>query len=244
MRYFFMKKKLWIILASAVLAVAAACGIYLSTGYSAIEVSLPEEVEVYSPQRGLTVFAPEEPAAGFIFYPGGKVEAEAYASLLAECARGGVLCVLAEMPFDLAVLNVNAADGVRELFPEIENWYIGGHSLGGAMASTYIGSHAEDFAGLVLLGAYSTVDLSGSELDVLLVYGSEDKVMNREKYDSGKANLPDSFTETVIEGGCHAYFGMYGEQDGDGKPTVTCEEQIYATADAIVDMINGTNKEK
>lgn len=231
-----MKKKLWIILASAVLAVAAACGIYLSTGYSAIEVSLPEEVEVYSPQRGLTVFAPEEPAAGFIFYPGGKVEAEAYASLLAECARGGVLCVLAEMPFDLAVLNVNAADGVRELFPEIENWYIGGHSLGGAMAGAYL-EKAEGYRGLVLLGAYSTADLSRSSLEVLLIHGSNDGVMDREKYAQCLVNLPVGYSEQIIPGGNHAGFGRYGEQKGDGAAEISAEEQIALTAELICGFI-------
>jgi hypothetical protein len=68
--------------------------------------------------------------------------------------------------------------------------------------------------------------------------------MNREKYDSSIGNLPDGFTETVIEGGCHAYLGMYGSQEGDGVPTVTNEEQIYMTADAIFDLIreDGTDK--
>jgi hypothetical protein len=37
----------------------------------------------------------------------------------------------------------------------------------------------------------------------------------------------------VIDGGCHAYFGMYGEQKGDCVPTVTDEEQIFLTADAM-----------
>lgn len=35
-------------------------------------------------------------------------------------------------------------------------------------------------------------------------------------YDKNKAHLPDDFTEIVIDGGCHAYFGMYSAQDGDG----------------------------
>ena len=246
------KRSIFIATLSVLLVFAiavGACAIYLGDYYRADEEAIAafapmNDVEIGEIAGGDLVFKPENATAGFIFYPGGKVESDAYKPLMAALAEKGVLCVLVDMPFNLAIFDINAADGIKEKYPEIEKWYIGGHSLGGAMASTYIGSHAEDFAGLVLLGAYSTVDLSGSELDVLAVYGSEDKVMNREKYDSGKANLPDSFTETVIEGGCHAYFGMYGEQDGDGKPTVTCEEQIYATADAIVDMINGTNKEK
>ena len=38
------------------------------------------------------------------------------------------------------------------------------------------------------------------------------------------------------DGGCHAGFGMYGPQDGDGTPTITATEQITRTADAITAM--------
>ena len=58
--------------------------------------------------------------------------------------------------------------------------------------------------------------------------------MNREKYDKYKSSLPGDFTEYVIDGGCHAYFGMYGAQDGDGTPAITNEEQIRITVENIV----------
>ena len=45
------------------------------------------------------------------------------------------------------------------------------HHLGGSMAASYLASHTEDFDGLILLGSYSTADLSGSGLAVLSVYG-------------------------------------------------------------------------
>ena len=85
--------------------------------------------------------------------------------------------------------------------------------------------------------AYSTVDLSGTDLSVLTVYGSEDAVMNREKYELNKGNLSEDFVEVVIDGGCHAYFGMYGAQDGDGTPKITNEEQIRLTTEAIIALI-------
>lgn len=187
------------------------------------------------------VYQPEEVKAGLIFYPGGKVEYIAYGPLMAACASQGILCVLVEMPFNLAVLDVNAAEGIQEQFPHIEEWYIGGHSLGGSMAASYLSENADSFAGLVLLGSYSTADLSNSSLEVLSVYGSEDKVLNYEKYVENKSNLPTDFTEIIIEGGCHAYFGMYGAQEGDGTPTITDIEQIEQTKDAILEFIVGNN---
>ena len=172
-----------------------------------------------------------------IFYPGGKVEYTAYEPLMKSLASKGILCVLVEMPFHLAVFDMNAADGIQNHFPQIENWYIGGHSLGGAMAASYIGENATEYEGLILLGAYSTADLTESSLEVLSVYGSEDKVLNKEKYDKNMINLPDDFEEIVLEGGCHAGFGMYGEQKGDGVPAITNEEQINMTADVIANFI-------
>ena len=154
------------------------------------------------------------------------------------CAEQGILCVLIEMPFNLAVLDVNAADGVQEEYSEITEWYIGGHSLGGSMAASYAAKNKEAFAGLILLASYSTADLSESELSVLSVYGSEDGVLNMEKYEKYHVKLPNNITEYVIEGGCHAYFGVYGTQKGDGMPTVSNKEQIDITAEKISEFIN------
>lgn len=222
-----------------------ACAVYLSDYYRADTAAIEAFAAVSSAERrtlddGTIVLEPESAAAGLIFYPGGKVEHTAYLPLMEACASEGILCALVEMPFNLAVLDVDAADGIQELYPEIESWYIGGHSLGGSMAAAHLASDMEvleGYDGLILLGSYSTADLSGSELDVLSVYGSEDKVLNREKYNANQSNLPDDFTEIVLEGGCHAYFGMYGAQDGDGIPTITNEEQIALTLDAITELI-------
>lgn len=221
-----------------------ACAIYLGDYYRADEDAIAAfapmgRVESYTTKDGYTAFAAEGAMSGVIFYPGGKVEARAYAPLMAALAERGVTAVLVEMPFNLAVLNVNAADGIREKFPEIEDWYMAGHSLGGSMAASYIEKHADDFSGLILLGSYSTADLSDSSLRALCIHGTEDGVMNREKHDKYLQNLPLGTLDIEIEGGCHAYFGMYGEQDGDGVPTLTAEEQMLITADYIENFIFG-----
>lgn len=234
------KRKIFIITTSVVLALAiivGACAIYLGDYYradnEAIGAFLPQG-STWNKESGRIVFEPEGATKGFIFYPDGKVEYTAYIPLMQACAEKGILCVLVEMPFNLAVFDVNAADGIQKDYPEIEEWYIGGHSLGGSMAASYLADNADDYEGLILLGAYSTVDLSDTDLAVLSVFGSEDKVMNREKYEDNKSNLPSNFTEFVIDGGCHAYFGMYGAQTGDGTPTITNEAQIRLTVENIV----------
>ena len=70
------------------------------------------------------------------------------------------------------------------------------------------------------------------------VYGSEDGVLNREKYEADRTNLPQDTTETIIDGGCHAGFGSYGAQKGDGTPIISAEEQQQQTADALAAWMN------
>lgn len=236
-----MKKKFLEILIAIVVIVAvmvAGMGIYLGDYYKA---EIPSEA-VFAPEKSITVttlengnilFMPKNPVAGFVFYPGGKVEYTAYKPLMETCASRGIACVLVEMPFNLAVFDMNAAEGITDMYPEISDWYIGGHSLGGSMAASFISENTDKYCGLVLLGSYSTADLSAMDIEVLSVFGSEDKVMNKEKYDECVTYLPDDFTEVIIDGGCHAYFGMYGAQDGDGTPTISNIEQINATAEII-----------
>ena len=238
------KRKIFIITTSVVLTlaiIAGACAIYLGDYYradnEAIDAFLPQGTAWREEPDGTIVFEPDGATKGLIFYPGGKVEYTAYVPLMQACAEKGILCVLVEMPFNLAVFDINAADGIQKEYPEIEDWYIGGHSLGGSMAASYLADHTEDYEGLVLLGSYSTADLSQTDLDVLSVFGSEDKVMNRKKYEENKSNLPSDLTEYVIDGGCHAYFGMYGAQDGDGTPSITNATQIRLTVENIVKMM-------
>lgn len=241
------KKKICIILTSIILGLAliiTPCAIYLGdyyyadkTAIQAFNATIENKVEMQTLQDDTLIFAPDESTAGFIFYPGGKVEHEAYIPLMQALAAKGIFCALLEMPFHLAILDIDGADGIREKYPQIQTWYLGGHSLGGVAAASYLAKHEEDFAGLVLLGSYSTEDFSETKLNILSIYGSEDKVLNREKYEENKPNLPTDFTEVVLEGGCHAYFGMYGAQDGDGTPTMTNEEQIRVTAATIAEHI-------
>ena len=222
------------------------CAAYLADDYPADGEAIAAFVADLSvpcnePTDGVLTYGSPDASVGFIFYPGGKVDFRAYEPLMAALASKGVFCVLLQMPFQLAVLDVNAAQGIAEEYPAVDQWYLGGHSLGGSMAAAYLEANFSEFAGLVLLGSYSTADLSQTPLRVLSLYGSEDRVMNREKYDRCKSNLPDALTEIVLEGGCHAGFGMYGAQKGDGVPTVSTEEQIDRSADLIFSFMQGEN---
>lgn len=231
-------RKFILILAAAVMLLAAGYGIYVSDYYradsAAVEALASDDTITVEIRENMAVFSPSLPEAGFIFYPGGKVEYTAYASLMKALAQQNILCVLVQMPGNLAVLNVNAADDIPQQFPQISRWYIGGHSLGGSMAASWAADNSQKIEGLVLLAAYSTSDLTGTDLSVLSLYGSQDQVLNREKYSKYLSNLPDDFSEFCIPGGNHAFFGSYGMQDGDGEVSITPQQQLAITADSIL----------
>jgi hypothetical protein len=163
-----------------------------------------------------------------IFYPGGKVEETAYAPLLRLLAEQGTDVCLVKMPLRLAVLAPDRADKVLAEHDYAE-WFIGGHSLGGAMAADYAAGHPEKLRGLVLLAAYPTKALD-PKLRVLSVVGSEDGVINREKLREGEQYFPENVQICVIPGGSHAQFGSYGPQRGDGAALISPEEQWAETA--------------
>ena len=173
---------------------------------------------------------------GIIFYPGGLVDYHAYIPLLTRCAENKTACFIVKMPLNFAFMDKQAAGKFLTLYPEINNWYMAGHSLGGAIAASYISRHAKDFKGLILLAAYSTHDISKKNLKVLSLYGSNDKVLNLEHYHKYQKKLPaigSGLTEIIINGGNHAQFASYGNQDGDGIADISAEEQQSITAAEI-----------
>lgn len=200
--------------------------------------SASDEVVTVTSQSTLT-FTPEDPSdTGLIFYPGARVPPEAYAPPLRAVAEAGYTTVVPSMPFGLAVLAPDAADDAIADHPEIEQWVIGGHSLGGAMAAQYAAGH-EEIDGLVLWAAYPPggVDLSGTSIAASSIYATEDGLTSLEEIEASRAQLPPDAAFVEIEGGNHAGFGWYGEQDGDGVATISREEQQAQVVAATLELL-------
>ena len=219
------RRKKWKIAVGILLAVlillAGGFFWYVSDYYRAEDVALEvlasgDHLEV---RDDLTILSPSYPTdTAIIFYPGAKVEAAAYLPLLDQLRQTGLTCILVEMPFHLAIFDVNAAEDVMAQFPDIQHWYIAGHSMGGAMASQFASEHPDEVDGLILLGAYLYGDYPPA--DTITVYGSlnqsvEDKI---------------DYTENVveIEGGNHAQFGNYGPQKDELPQIVRTSQKAPA----------------
>ena len=231
-------KKLWIFLAAVLLVCAGLAGAfawYVSDYYRAEDTALEvlAQNNNITVQDNLTVLSPSYPTdTALIFYPGAKVEAEAYLPLLDQIRQTGVTCILVHMPFNMAIFDWDAAEDILPRFPEIQHWYMAGHSMGGAMASQFASEHPEQLDGLILLGAYIYGDYPDD--DALTVYGS----LNQSVEDH------IDYTENIVEiqGGNHAQFGNYGPQKGDLPATISAQEQQEQTVAAIEDFISRQNQ--
>ena len=231
------KKKLILIIPLSVILILTVsffvyAGIYYHADAAAEEALVSDgKVQVTKTDYGWFFDGPSTENA-LIFYPGAKVEETAYAPLCHRLADEGLDVCLVKMPFRFAFFGVNKADGIIGRY-SYAHWYIGGHSLGGAMAADYAAGNADKLDGVILLAAYPASKLDG-RLKTVLIYGSEDKVLNAGRYEDNLKNTPDDRTEHIIQGGNHAQFGSYGEQKGDGTASITGKEQVDETVYVII----------
>ena len=192
-----------------------------------------DNVSAVKTSNGLLLDGPGNDTA-LIFYPGAKIEYTAYAPMFKDLSEKGIDCYLVEMPFNLALLGQNSADEIIDS-GNYSHYFISGHSLGGAMAASYVNS-TNKTDGLILFASYSTCKI---EKPVLSIYGSEDKVLNKEKYLDSINFIEDNLTEIEIKGANHAQFAYYGNQSGDGVAKISASSQQKQSASAIMEFIGG-----
>lgn len=223
-----------VLLALVALLIAAVVGFLLWA--SQASAPMPEALAALASDDTVTVdttrwldFAPtgEQPTSALIFYPGGKVDPRAYAPAAREMAAAGHRVVIVPMPLNFAVFAPNRADAVIAAYPDVDTWLMGGHSLGGAMAAGYARNNPTVIDGLALWASYPAGEepFPAEGLAVASIYGTNDGVATPEEVLAAQPLLPPSARFVPIEGGNHAQFGWYGEQNGDGVATISRPEQ-------------------
>ncbi len=172
----------------------------------------------------------KKPTCGFIFYPGGLVDPRSYAPSMREIAEAGYLAVIVKMPYDLAIFATERATDIIANNPDIENWVIGGHSLGATSACIYVYDHPSTMKGLAVWA--STADPERPITDftgkVLLIYGTKDGEATL--LGDSKNLLPADTRLVLIYGGNHTYCGWYGDNESfvqprDNPATITHKKQ-------------------
>lgn len=213
---------------------------YLFSYYKAVDVEeylkSSDTVTVENRDYGL-FFDGEGTETLLIFYPGAKVEYTSYAPVLRMLCENGVDVALVKMPFNMAIFGISSADSVTEA-DNYSSVFVGGHSMGGAMAAKYAEITEKEIDGLIFFAAYTANDLKEKAIPVLSLYGEFDGVLTMSKVVEGR-DLVDSakYEEVCIEGGNHAYFGSYGEQKDDGTATITSQTQWDVTVAKVLSFI-------
>lgn len=107
------------------------------------------------------------------------------------------------------------------------------------MAAKLANENPEVYSGLFPLASYPSEgnDLTDYEGGLVSIYGSEDSVLSMEGFNKGMGLLPESALLFEIEGGIHAQFGNYGEQDGDSLPGISSKRQQELTASYIIELL-------
>lgn len=241
-----LRKSILISIISIIFLITLGCIIWTSKAYKPQElaqVSLKSDENITVENNDYITFTPVniKTTKGFIFYPGGGVKPEAYAPLCREIASQGYKVIIAKMPLNLAVFSPNKADEIIKLNGDIKTWAIGGHSLGGVMASKYASSN-DKIKGVALYASYpSGEELKNKTIEVVSIFGNRDGVVNKDNLKESKNNLPDNTEFVEIEGGNHSQFGDYGLQKGDNKATISEKEQISSTVDYTVQLLDKIN---
>jgi hypothetical protein len=185
------------------------------------------------------VFVPKEAAkGGLAFYPGGLVEPQAYAPVLRQIAARGYRVALLRVRFNLAVTEQGKARAALAEAPQLP-WAVGGHSLGGVVASNFAQSNPEARA-LVMWASYPQNDLSAKNLPTLALYGEKDGVIRQEQLAASQGKFPQGTSRQTIGGLNHAGFGAYGPQRGDNPATISPEvgwDEIARRTVAFLDQV-------
>lgn len=231
-----MNRKIKIALVIVLLLIVGFAVFYLNDYYHADETAVgclnaSDNVSVVKTSNGILLDGPGNDTA-LIFYPGAKVEYTAYSPMFMNLSEDGIDCYLVEMPFNLAFLGQNSADEIID-GANYSHYFISGHSLGGSMAASYVNS-TNKTDGLILFASYSTCEV---EKPVLSIYGTEDKVLNMEKYDDSLKFIDNNLTELEIKGANHAQFAYYGNQSGDGTAKISAESQQKQSEAAVIEFI-------
>ncbi|MBT5891026.1 MAG: hypothetical protein HOH24_05115 [Chromatiales bacterium] len=179
------------------------------------------------------------PTTGIVFYAGAYCDVRGYAPMLKEVAAAGYLIVAPTMPFDFSIFAPDIADEVRAAYPEIDQWIISGHSMGGAMAGRYAFLNQDNLAGLVVFDSYppATHSLADSDLPMLLFERARADGSQDQKFIDNANLYPEGTPKVLIPGGQHMYYGSFdgGSYEEAWEPGIKRSVQQRIVIEAVIE---------
>ena len=120
------KKKIWMI-AAIVIAVMLLVAAFFYTP------ALPEAAEIAKQMKDVDgdLYFYGDSGVGFIIYPGAKADERSYAYIAQQLNAEGHTAVIPNIPLHMSVWGPEQGLEIIEDNPEVEKWFLIGHSLGG-----------------------------------------------------------------------------------------------------------------
>lgn len=235
------RKVLTIILVVIVLGSLITVGTIKSQTYAPTATAAKAARQATETTKRYTYFKGRSHNTAVVFYPGALVSPASYSVWALQLAQHGISVYVMHFPLDLAVLAGNQASVVPKQVRQ--NYVIGGHSLGGVMASRYAAQHrTTGLKGVFYLASYPDEkgQLKTSGLPVLSVTASRDGVLNWHRYRDSRRYLPTNTRYLTIKGGNHGGFGSYGQQKGDHQATISNASQQRQISAALISWLNAS----
>ncbi|MSO96814.1 MAG: hypothetical protein EXR11_01145 [Rhodospirillaceae bacterium] len=184
---------------------------------------------------------------GLIFYPGAYCDPRGYAPTLKPLAAAGYRVIVVPMPFELAILGIERAAEVQAANPDLKNWVIMGHSLGGASASVFANKHGETLDGVVIWDSYppTFASLADFQKPVWHIHRATPDGAPPESFVKQRGLFPRDSHWVPVPGGIHMNFGSFtgGGYQEDWAPSISRADQhkivIAATLQALADIERG-----
>ena len=177
-------------------------------------------------------------SVGMLYFPGARVDPYSYLYPLVDIAAEGTTIVIVDPLFNMALIDTRGVGELTRDLPEVSEWVLAGHSLGGVKACLEA-SHPS-VTHLVLFASYCATDISSLDIGVLQIVGDQDGLLNNDLRVEALSLLPASEDATlVIPGANHADFGTYGPQPGDGPSSYTNEEMRAIITEALTASVLG-----
>ena len=233
--------RLWLSIIGAIVMVGLTILAIWLRPFGATEVGLAamdgsDAVTVTQSSSRILMEPSAEPLGGLIFYPGARVDARAYANVLTPIVEAGYEVVIVKPPLGIAFFSTSFASGWIDARPDIDTWAVGGHSLGGVVASSSADGD-EPIDGLVLYASFPASDISGAPVQVSSIYGLNDAIAEPQRIEDSATDLPATAVFVPLDGVIHSDFGDYGPQPGDGRPALTKPEAQSLIADATLELM-------
>ena len=227
------KKKIWMI-AAIVIAVMLLVAAFFYTP------ALPEAAEIAKQMKDVDgdLYFYGDSGVGFIIYPGAKADERSYAYIAQQLNAEGHTAVIPNIPLHMSVWGPEQGLEIIEDNPEVEKWFLIGHSLGGLLISQIAAKQPEKLEGIAFVASLMICDLSDTDLSAIRITAEHDGVMPDKMMESNLDYLPENSTSVMIEGANHNQFGAYWHPGFDGKATITWKEQQDQMISLILDFFD------